>query len=110
LSLVLGSVAAVCALAVTGGVLTAFRPADFETVMRNGGLRHLAILGSTFVSVACAAVGFFVSLNSIHRLNKKTNVSWTAFFVCAGALALVLSSFVFFWFTKDLLRITGGQS
>ena len=107
LSVTLAGVAGVCMLALLGLLLQKFNFSEFEIVMRSGGTRFLAILGSSLVASVCAAAGVFIGLNSVHRLNKKTQLSWAGFFANAAILGITLSVFIVFWLTKETLKIVG---
>lgn len=107
-SLILGAVAIFMAIAQAGAIFSAFRPAEFEVVMRAGGMRFYAILACTAISAISAVIGAYLGFESVHKRNKNPSLSWAGFFLNTGALTVCLSVFVFFWFTKELFTV-GGQ-
>lgn len=104
-SLALGALGVLCALALIGAVFTAFRPDDFEVVLKTNGARFFSILGCVGVAVISGAVGAFIGFNSVHQRNPKNNLAWMGFFLNSGALTLSLCVFVFFWLTKETIKL-----
>lgn len=105
ISLVLAGLGGVMLLAAAAALFQRFNWREFEIVLEWGGRRFLLILGASGVAIMASAVGFFTALGSIHRLNTRQKLAWLSFAVNAALLALSLSEFLFFWFTKEPIRI-----
>ncbi len=104
-SLILAGLGWVMFLAAAAALFTRFNWHEFEIVLEWGGKRFLLILGASGVAITASAVGFFTALGSIHRLNPQQKLAWISFAVNAALLALSLSEFLFFWLTKEPIRI-----
>ncbi len=104
-SLILAGLGGVMLLAAAAALLEKFNWHEFEIVLEWGGNRFLLILGGSGVAIVSSGVGFFVALSSIHRLNTQQKLAWISFAINAVLLALSLSEFLFFWFTKEPIRI-----
>jgi hypothetical protein len=62
------------------------------------GKRVLAIVVGLGLSMAASGVGFLVGINSAgQRLNARSRLSWTGFFLNAAVIALGLCCAVFFF-------------
>lgn len=105
LSWMLAGVSLVCVLTAAVGIFQKFNWSDFEIVLKTGGLRFLGIVGASGVAIVSAALGFYFAFQAIHRLNPNVRQAWTGFAINALLLALALSQFVFFWLTKETIRI-----
>jgi len=101
LALLLAVVGVLFALAEAAMFLVQFKPADFEA--RMGPRRSYAILAAVAAALGASTIGFFVALNSVHRLNPRPNLSWTGFFLNALALTIALCVFIVFWFSTEIV-------
>lgn len=101
LSLVLAIIGGLCTLAGAYFIYGAFSFADFQTVYNPESARMPSIVGSLVLGGAAAGLGWLLAyLSAGQRLNKKNKLSWTGFFLNSAVIALALSFFVFFYFTR----------
>jgi hypothetical protein len=105
LSVILAACATLFMLAELFGVLTKFNFSDFEIVMRAGGVRFWGIIGSAALAIGLGAGGGLLAYSSIHQRNKKNGLSWAGFFFNAAVVGVAMCVFVFFWFTRETLKV-----
>ena len=101
--------AGVAALGTAIAVYCVLERFDWQVFMltydRSG--KRLPVLGAAlFASLAASVVGFCVGFNSAgQRRNKKSRLSWTGFFLNAALIAIAFMVAVFFYLTKNPIRI-----
>jgi uncharacterized membrane protein len=99
-----GLFATVGALAI---ILPRFEPAEFSVVMAKEGKAYPAVLAAVALACLAGAVGFFSGFSSAgNRRNSKSNLSWAGFFLSSAVLVLALSTFLVFWFAREIVSIT----
>lgn len=107
LSVAAGAVGLFAVLGALAIILPRFEMADFSVVMSREGKAYPLTLAAVAVACLAGAVGFFSGFNSAgNRRNSKSNLSWAGFFLSSGVLILALSTFLVFYFAKEIVSIT----
>ena len=107
LSVAAGAVGMLAVLGAMGIILPRFDMSDFSVVMSREGKAYPLTLAAVAVACLAGAVGFFSGFNSAgNRRNSKSNLSWAGFFLSSGVLILALSTFLVFWFAKEIVSIS----
>jgi hypothetical protein len=100
-SVILGVVGGLCTLAGLFFVLQKFDFTSLVVIYSPRSMRLPAIAGTLFVGLIAGGVGLLLGfLSAGERLNKRSRLSWTGFFLSAAVVALALSCGIFFWITK----------
>ncbi len=102
LSVYASIVAGLASLASVALILRNFDSEEFFVNYASGTLWLPAVAASLLVALGAGALAFFMGLYTAgQRRNKKTNLSWLAFFISAGAITIALSAAVFFVLTRN---------
>lgn len=106
LSVAAGAVGLLAALMAVAILLRGFNWNEFSVVMSREGKAYPLEFASIMVACLAGAVGFFSGFNSAgQRRNSKSKLSWTGFFLSAAVLTLAMSTFLVFWFSKEIISI-----
>lgn len=107
LSVAAGAVGLFATFGALAIMLPRFKFGEFSVVMSQEGKAYPALLAAVALACLAGAVGFFSGFNSAgNRRNSKSNLSWTGFFLSSGVLVLALSTFLVFWFAREIVSIT----
>jgi hypothetical protein len=106
LSLYLGVLAALAAVAVVGLIARNFDRTMFYVTYDAKGT-WLPMMGAGMMGgLIAGTVGFFVALNSAgQRRNTRSKLSWQAFFLNAAVITILLSMAAFFYFTRNAISL-----
>lgn len=100
LSLLLAVVSAVAAVGLALAVFTAYN-AEFGVMYVASSLRYYAILLCMGGAMFAGGIALLIGFNSAGRkTNRRSQLSWLAFFISAGSLTVAASSFIFFWLLR----------
>ncbi|MBI5864439.1 MAG: hypothetical protein HZB38_08025 [Planctomycetes bacterium] len=95
-------------LAVLGAltlILRSFKWTEFTVTMGAQGKAYPLTLGCILLACLAGGIGALAGFVSAgQRRNSKSGVSWMGFFLSAGVIALALSTFLFFWFSKEIVQ------
>jgi len=109
LSVILAIVGALATVGAVGLMLRNFDATGFFVSYRSNG-PWLPIVGAgLLVGLGAGVGGFFIALNSAgQRRNKRSALSWQAFFLNALVVTVVLSACIFFYFTRNAVDVQPG--
>ncbi len=109
LSVAAGAVGMVATLAAIAIIFRNFKWAEFSVVMAQQGKAYPLAMAAILVACLAGAVGFLTGFNSAgQRRNSKSNLSWAGFFLSAAVLTLAMSTFLIFWFSKEIVKMPGS--
>lgn len=101
LSVALGVLAAVSALAVAGLLARNYNREVGQIIYGAGGSYILLIAAGLGVALIAAGAGFFLGFNSAgQKRNTQSRLSWMAFFLNAAVIALVMALAVVFFLMR----------
>ena len=105
LSVLLGLIGLLAAFGAIVAIAYAFRADGFFTLYRPGSFRLPAIAGGVLLGLAGGGGAFLLGLLTAgQRRNKAIRLSWTGFFLGAGAMTLAMSAGLFFYLTRQAIN------
>lgn len=108
-SAILAGLGAFSAVALVYFVFSAFNAEDFAVRYAAGSLRFYAVIGATGAACLSSGIAFLISLGAAgEKRNSLSSVAWLAFFGSAACIAVALSTFAFFWLTKEAIILGQG--